>query len=327
MIGHRRTFSSQVKNRGFTIVELLIVIVVIAILAAIVIMAYTGIQNKAHAAAAQAASNSIAKLLTNSYTTNGIYPSDLSTINNGNPMPSTDGSTYTYHPGSGNSSYCVTVTNGSNSYKVTDTATQPVAGGCPGDGVNGVAPITNYAADPDATAVGNFGQSGGGPAPSTASIATDQVHHGTTALKRTITGTGSSGTSAAVRIPTHELKVLAGTTMSWSFWVYSTRAGNISPYADGTKVSDGTYAGCGSAAVSVPANTWQKVTASCTPAIDMYPTQAGGYNLAVQAGDYVWFDEYMVAAGNSLPNYADGNTASWLWNGSANNSSSTGPAQ
>lgn len=36
------------RNRGFTIVELLIVIVVIAILAAITIVAYNGIQNRAY---------------------------------------------------------------------------------------------------------------------------------------------------------------------------------------------------------------------------------------------------------------------------------------
>lgn len=36
------------RARGFTIVELLIVVVVIAILAAITVVAYTGIQNRAH---------------------------------------------------------------------------------------------------------------------------------------------------------------------------------------------------------------------------------------------------------------------------------------
>jgi prepilin-type N-terminal cleavage/methylation domain-containing protein len=40
----------QSKARGFTIVELLIVIVVIAILAAITIVAYNGIQSRAVAA-------------------------------------------------------------------------------------------------------------------------------------------------------------------------------------------------------------------------------------------------------------------------------------
>lgn len=41
------------KQKGFTIVELLIVVVVIAILAAITIVAYTGIQNRTHDSAVQ----------------------------------------------------------------------------------------------------------------------------------------------------------------------------------------------------------------------------------------------------------------------------------
>lgn len=45
----------KAAKRGFTIVELLIVIVVIAILAAITVVAYNGIQNRARASGAQAA--------------------------------------------------------------------------------------------------------------------------------------------------------------------------------------------------------------------------------------------------------------------------------
>ena len=51
----------QTKTRGFTIVELLIVIVVIAILAAITIVAYNGIQNRAKTSSGQAAANSLVK--------------------------------------------------------------------------------------------------------------------------------------------------------------------------------------------------------------------------------------------------------------------------
>ncbi len=49
------------KQRGFTIVELLIVIVVIAILAAITIVAYNGIQTRAKTNSGQAQANSIVK--------------------------------------------------------------------------------------------------------------------------------------------------------------------------------------------------------------------------------------------------------------------------
>lgn len=323
----QQKLSSRKISSGFTIVELLIVIVVIGVLAAITIVAYNGIQTRAHNASAQADSHNAGQLLGVYYANNGLYPADLSTVNNGGPLSTADGTIYAYHPAAGGGTYCMTVTNATSSYQVTDTSLSPTAGGCPGDGVNGAAPVTNYAADPDATATGNFGQSGGNAAPSTSVIASDQVHHGATALKRSITGTGTTGTSAAARIPTNSLKILAGAKMSWSFWIYSTRAGTISPYSDGAKVADGSYTGCGATAVSVPANAWQKITATCSPAVDMYPTQVGGYNLAVQAGDTVWFDEYMVQSGATLNNYADGNTASWIWNGASNNSTSTGPAQ
>lgn len=53
--------TKQIKSRGFTIVELLIVIVIIAILAAITIVAYNGIQNRANTSAAQSAASNVAK--------------------------------------------------------------------------------------------------------------------------------------------------------------------------------------------------------------------------------------------------------------------------
>jgi len=49
------------NKQGFTIVELLIVIVVIGILAAITIVAYNGIQNRSKTAAAQSAANTVIK--------------------------------------------------------------------------------------------------------------------------------------------------------------------------------------------------------------------------------------------------------------------------
>jgi prepilin-type N-terminal cleavage/methylation domain-containing protein len=62
------------KSRGFTIVELLIVIVVIGILAAITIVAYNGFQQRARNAQVVAGVNMYVKAFLNYVTTTGAYP-------------------------------------------------------------------------------------------------------------------------------------------------------------------------------------------------------------------------------------------------------------
>jgi prepilin-type N-terminal cleavage/methylation domain-containing protein len=63
------------KTSGFTIVELLIVIVVIGILAAITIVAYNGIQSRSNSAKVQQDLKSMQKLVELYKAENGSYPS------------------------------------------------------------------------------------------------------------------------------------------------------------------------------------------------------------------------------------------------------------
>ena len=75
--------TKQTKTRGFTIVELLIVIVVIAILAAITIVAYNGIQNRAKASAAQSLANNIVKKAEAFNTIESSYPANVAGFGTG----------------------------------------------------------------------------------------------------------------------------------------------------------------------------------------------------------------------------------------------------
>lgn len=67
------------KRNGFTIVELLIVIVVIGILAAITIVAYNGIQTRGRDASRSADVNTIQKALSLYYVDEGRYPNACGT--------------------------------------------------------------------------------------------------------------------------------------------------------------------------------------------------------------------------------------------------------
>lgn len=191
--------------------------------------------------------------------------------------------------------------------------------------------LTNWIANPTFNFVGtsNTGAMGGGQASFTSSgVATDRYHSGANSYKlATCTVAGQAARKAFVNGNT--LKVNKGQKISWSFWIYSTVAGTITPYWEGSKVSDGSYTGGGSSlgVVTVAANAWVYVTATSTLTFDSYVQGAGGYNLAVNVGDSVWFDDFCLTQTDAPVEYFDGDTPAangytYSWSGTPHNSSS-----
>jgi len=128
---------------GFTIVELLIVIVVIAILAAITIVSYSGISSRAKAGAAQSGAESAAKKVITYATTNSEQlPSDLQTAG----INTSTGTLFEYSKNTSVSpqTFCITATVSGTSYYIDNTThTSPTSGLCPGHSGGGPAVIAD----------------------------------------------------------------------------------------------------------------------------------------------------------------------------------------
>lgn len=95
------------RDSGFTIVELLIVIVVIAILAAIVIISYNGIVNRAHETSLKSDLRQAGEQLLLDGVQNGTYPSDLASADSGKGVKKGENTTYQYSTTSANKAFCL----------------------------------------------------------------------------------------------------------------------------------------------------------------------------------------------------------------------------
>lgn len=307
---HRQTFS-----KAFTIVEIVIVISVIGILAAITVVGYNGYQERARTAAAIAGVDQAADLLEAYQLKNGgLYPTSLATAG----VSDTGSVTYQYTRIAGGANYCVTATSKNVSYKMTQDA-KPTSGGCAGHGANGVPAITNLATNPsfevDTTGWWSYNATG-------ARIASGGVRGpGYFSLTRTVAGDSYSVSTA----PTGVGIGVAGKTYTLSLYAWSNKS--MSTY--GTvflQEEGGSYRAVLDLGNLSLTTTPQRFSASGT-----VPT-SGPANLRVvlrtgpTIGDVAYYDAVMLTEGPTSYNFADGSSSNWVWNGTANNSTSTGPA-
>lgn len=344
MWAHSRFSVKKIQSTsGFTIVELLIVVIVIAILAAITIVAYNGIQNRAKASATQTAASQAAKKIQTFAVDNvDTYPEATGTDGIGNfsslGIPTSGSSTYQY---SANNTvtprtFCVTATTSNVSYYVSNASSTPVLGACPGHGLNGTAAITNLLLNPSWENSTTLNAVTANTSTSSAEVtsSTDWSNNGSRSLKVALpAGSSASDTAATIAGSNGSLSGLGVTFIAGR--TYSIRATINVPAAQTNPSSRARsiyYAnsvdGWQTAApfVTQAPNTPGTYTLSTTFTV---PLGATWFNIRLYNGSPapngpVYWDSVILAETNTPPIYLDGNSTNWVWNGTANNATSTG---
>jgi len=126
-----RTPGSQA---GFTIVELLIVVVVIGILASITVVSYNGIINRAHQSKLISDVASAGMLMSVDQSSSGIFPLNRADVNNGRGINNDADISYNFY--STQTTFCITAISshaGIKNYYVTEKNLSPLEGSCAQD--------------------------------------------------------------------------------------------------------------------------------------------------------------------------------------------------
>ncbi|MFZ1249892.1 MAG: prepilin-type N-terminal cleavage/methylation domain-containing protein [Candidatus Microsaccharimonas sp.] len=313
----RKAWAPQLRNtnkNGFTIVELLIVVVVIAILAAITIVAYNGIQSRANNSAAQSAASQAAKKLAMTAATNAdVFPQDKATFLSATGLTENAITSYQYTTSSPYTSYCLTTTTNNLSYYTTSTAS-PVAGACPGHGVNGALAVTNFITNPRAI--------GGG-----ASWTNQTPTGGTPSYNATGAQDGSSAYQVVVNtagvlrigIPQSVGSVTTGDVLFVRMEVYAPVATTVQMEVG---IASSSYPRSSNINLSVGWNQIATtVTMNATGSITLVQMVTTSN---IPAGQTWRGTKGFVSKGATSYQYADGTSPNWVWNGTVNNSTSTG---
>ncbi len=294
-------------HHGFTVVELLFVIVIIAVLAAITIVAYNGVQQRAQTAAISASLNQAMKKVELYQSTNyNAYPPTLAAAD-------ISDANVTYQYTASSTGYCITGTKGGTSLFISNTQTSPTSGGCPGHRQGGVAAITNIVTNPR-----GVGSSTGWFVPLSTQYVTETTNvswDGRSDWHRFVwNSTGYSTTRLLLNLS----DLTNGAT-----YTFSVLLGN-----SGTSAISGTLDLCDATPVlsfTLQPGESKRVSSSASRAT--YDNTYRFLDINPGAGSAgVLVTDVMVTPGTTQYNYADGDSPYWIWNGAANASTSTGPA-
>lgn len=115
---------NDLRQKGFTLVELTVVVAVIAILALVGYVAYGGIQNRAREAVVRSDLKAAADILHADLVRSGgsSYPESISDADKGGGLPASEDTSYLYEVDNGDEppTYCLTATNGTKTFNITE---------------------------------------------------------------------------------------------------------------------------------------------------------------------------------------------------------------
>lgn len=290
-------------TKAFTIVELLIVIVVIGILAAITIVAFNGVQSRARVASLQSSLNSSLKQIENARTAAGtnVYPTTA-------PTELVAGTTY--HSNATLGGFCASKTDGTLTYMVTAANNAPHIGpACSATN------LTNLVTNPSFETVAT-GWTGAANSPivrnasyASTGIASLQVSRNTTA------GNGYISTPLATTI---------GKKYAVSFDVRQLSGASTLTATVKNASATGTVPADATSAVISPTTSFTRYTVVWTA------ENTASYLVidSTNTTSVYLIDSVMATEGENSATFVDPSVAGngWSWTGAANITTSTGPA-